>query len=124
MKRYIYSVGITLSLIYLLHELNVLHLASTRHVDTLFLISLIVLIMSACIYVARTNFFGLFLQGWKKVSRVLFKKSFSMQEVDEMMTSNVALNEWKKRLTANIMAYTFGSGAAMFGVAIVLSFNG
>ncbi len=123
MKRYLYSIGITLSLSYLLHYLDLLHIASTRHVDTLFLISLFVLLTSACIYVTRTNFFGLFMQGWKKVGSILLRKSSSMQEVDEMLRSDVVLNEWKKRLTVTLMIYTFGSGTALFAIAMVLSFN-
>lgn len=121
MKRYIYSVGITLSMIYLLHQFDRIHMAGTKHVDTIFIISLFVLLTSACIYVARTNFFGLFMQGWKKVGRVMFRKPDSMKEVDEMIRSDVGFNEWISQLTSNLMVYTFGSGSALFVVSIVLS---
>lgn len=123
MKGYLYSMGITLSLIYLSYQLNLLHIASIKHVDTLFLISLFLLLASACIYVARTNFLGLFMQGWKKIGRVFVRKSFSMQEADELLHAEGVLNEWTKRLKSHVITCTCGIGSGLFVVALLVSFS-
>lgn len=123
MKRFLYAGGITLFLTYLFNQISLIHVESTNHLNRLFLVSLFVLITSGCMHVARTSFWKLFMHGWKRVGRVLLKKPFSMQEVDEMIHSDVNFIQWKKRMTDHLMVYTLGSGTALFVVATVLSFN-
>ncbi len=123
MKRFLYASGITLFLMYLLGQFSLLHMESTNHLNILFLVSLFVLITSGCIHVARTSFWKIFMHGWKRVGRVVFRKPFSMQEVDEVIHSDEAFVQWKKRMTDHLMVYALGSGTALFVVATVLSFN-
>ncbi|PCN45643.1 hypothetical protein B9C88_02890 [Brevibacillus laterosporus] len=87
--------------------------------DTLFLTGLLLVLGGAIIYVWISNFFATFMKGFYLLGSTLFKKSKALQQIDEQVSEDTNLQEWKRKRERQLMALLLVAGMLLIILSLI-----
>ena len=122
-KRYFYSAGSAAIMVIFLALFRMIQTGSEEDLNMLFLMGIFCLLVGASMYVLNTGFLDLFFQGFKTLSGMTIKNSASMKEVDDLINADNVFNEWKNKLSTQLMTYSLGIGTGLLLLSTILSLN-
>jgi len=122
-KRYFYSAGSVAIMVIFLALFRMIQTGSEEDLNMLFLMGIFCLLVGASMYVLNTGFLDLFFQGFETLSGMTIKNSASMKEVDDLINADNVFNEWKNKLSTQLMTYSLGIGTGLLLLSTVFSLN-